>query len=117
MKVLAKHIVVVVAVALSICACSPSSDSAGPGWLVGNWTLTYNPGHDSRDELIFHQDGTVAIITEQGGKLQGKYLVKGKQLKLVVATTKRAVDVGFTIADDHSKLIYPSSGAYYTGKP
>jgi len=98
-------------------ACTSSDESSRPAWLLGTWKVVHNPENDSRDDLIFHKNGSVTVRTETGDELQGKYAVEGRQLKLVIAGRKRPVDVMFTISDDHTRLIYPVSGAYYSHTP
>jgi translation initiation factor IF-1 len=94
-------------------ACSDMSGSGDAAWLYGVWELTHNPDHDDSDTLVFKDDGTVKVQTEDGREIHGKFAINDNQLKMTLATGRDVIDVEFTISKDKSKLIY-RSGAYYT---
>ena len=94
-------------------ACSYTSGAKDAVWLHGAWVLTHNPEKDSADKLLFKDDGTVVVQTEDGREIPGKYLIEDNQLKMTLATSRDVVDVEFTISADKSKLIY-RNGAFYT---
>ena len=75
--------------------------------------MTHNPDNDSADKLIFKDDGTVVVQTEDGREIPGKYLIEEDQLKMTLATERDVIDVDFAISADKSKLIY-KNGAFYT---
>ena len=94
-------------------ACTYTSGAKEAVWLHGVWELTHNPDNDSADKLIFKDDGTVVVQTEDGREIPGKYLIEEDQLKMTLATERDVIDVDFTISADKSKLIY-KNGAFYT---
>ena len=93
--------------------CSDSSGAKEALWLHGVWDLTHNPEHDSSDTLVFKDDGTVTVQTEDERQITGKYLIDKNTLKMTLDTGRNVIDVEFTISEDKSKLIY-SNGAFYT---
>lgn len=93
--------------------CSYSSGAKEAVWLHGTWELTHNPDNDSSDTLVFKDDGTVTVQTEDGRQIPGKYLVDENKLKMTLDTGRNVIDVEFTVSADKSKLIY-SNGAFYT---
>lgn len=99
--------------ALTLSACSYTSDAKDAVWLHGLWELTHNPEKDSADKLLFKDDGTVVVQTEDGREIPGKYLIEENQLKMTLATERDVIDVDFMISADKSKLIY-KNGAFYT---
>ena len=94
-------------------ACSYNSGARDAVWLHGVRELTHNPDKDSADNLLFKDDGTVVVQTEDGRAIPGKYLIDENQLKMTLATGRDVIDVEFTISVDKSKLIY-RNGAFYT---
>ncbi len=100
-------------VMIAASACSDISGSRDAVWLYGVWELTHNPDHDDSDTLVFKDDGTVKVQTEDGREIDGKYAINDNQLKMTLATPRDVIDVEFTISKDKSKLIY-RNGAYYT---
>lgn len=100
----------ILAAALLTAACGGAE---GETWLHGTWTLAYNPGHDSEDELTFKPDGTVSIRTADDHRIQGSYRVKDRTLLLRLDVKGEEVAVPFEIAPDRARLTY-ETGAYYT---
>jgi len=94
-------------------ACSYTSGAKDAVWLHGVWELTHNPDKDAADNLLFKDDGTVVVHTEDGREIPGKYLIDENLLKMTLATGRDVIDVEFTISADKSKLIY-RNGAFYT---
>ena len=105
-----------IVVCLAIVFLSACSDMWGGNdavWLHGKWELTHNPEKDDSDVLVFKDDGTVTVQTEDGREISGKYLVNENQLRMTLVTARDIVDVEFTISQDKTKLIY-RNGAFYT---
>lgn len=94
-------------------ACSSLSDSEDAAWLHGVWQLTHNPDKDTSDKLLFREDGTVMVQTEDNQEIHGKYLINGHHLNITLATNNKVIDLEFTISGDKKKLIY-ETGAFYT---
>jgi hypothetical protein len=86
-----------------------------PEWLHGTWELAYNPAHDSEDELTFHPDGTVVVVSQDQHQMNGKYELSESQLTLVFPGRIEPIEVNFEVSPDHSRLTY-HTGAYYTKK-
>lgn len=94
-------------------ACGSDSDPAGQAWLHGTWVLTFNPDRDSRDDLVFRDNGGVEVHTEDNRVVNGIYRIRDDQLVLLLEIKDQVVDVNFDIAPDKSRLTY-KNGAYYT---
>jgi len=110
-RVIACSIVCLMVVAMS--ACSGMGCDNDAVWLHGTWELTHNPDKDDSDILVFKDDGTVTVKTEDGREIPGKYLVDDNRLKMTLATARNVIDVEFTISQDKTKLLY-QNGAFYT---
>lgn len=95
---------------LAACSDPASNDNA---WLLGRWELAYNPDADDEDVLLFREDGSVLVQTVDGREVPGKYHIRGERLDLDLALSTRLLQVSFDISPDHSRLIFPKSGAYY----
>ncbi len=97
---------------LPLAACSGGADEEN-AWLVGGWEVAYNPAQDDEDVLLFREDGSVVVQTVDGREVRGRYHVRGERLDLELALATRMLEVSFTISPDHSRLIFPKTGAYY----
>ncbi len=96
---------------LSIFGCA-SETNQDTSWVLGKWVLGHNPEGDNEDVLIFDSDDSVTVLAENGGKIQGGYLLTGNTLKISLPTQRKTIEVEFEVSSDHSRLIY-ESGAYY----
>jgi hypothetical protein len=97
-------------------ACSDGSGAAAQQWLHGAWELTFNPDQDSEDDLVFAKDGSMRVHAANARVIDGKYLVSGNELLMLLVVNGKPVEVRFEISPDKSRLIY-KNGAYYTKKP
>jgi len=113
MRYLTGSIALVIVLIPFIAACSYTPGSKDAVWLHGTWELTYNPEKDDSDLLVFEDDGTVTVKTQDGRSIHGKYLIMDNRLIMTLAVPKNIVDVEFTISEDKTKLIY-ENGAFYT---
>lgn len=104
-----------VALVLALALTAACNNTARETWLHGAWKLSYNPGHDSDDELTFRPDGTLEIHTAADQRINGKYHVNDQTLILLVENKGDTIGVEFTISPDRARLTY-ESGAYYTRK-
>lgn len=102
--------VLILLLALALTACG--DPAARETWLHGTWQLAHNPHGDSDDALRFAPDGTVAIRTENGSTIEGRYAVAGDDLALALRMDAETIDVHFRIAADRTRLVY-DNGAYY----
>lgn len=106
------RVTVAALLAATLWGCSdPMSET--PQWLRGEWILAHNPGNDDNDILRFHQGGRIEILTENGTVLNGDFVLRDRFLVINLSVNGRPVEATFTVAQDHSRLIY-KTGAYYT---
>ena len=102
---------ITVLLALLILVACGAADT--PAWLMGRWQLSYNPGNDDSDVLVFLPGGRVNIETVDGRTLEGHFQIDQDQLLMVIQGRKREIETRFRISDTHDRLIYKNS-AYYT---
>lgn len=92
--------------------CDSVADTS-PAWLVGNWHVAYNPLNDNTDVLKFMPKNKVAILTEDGRKMTGHYLIREDKLLLLIDKGGRSIETEFHISTARDRLTY-KNGAYYT---
>lgn len=92
--------------------CSNRADS-GPAWLVGEWHVSFNPLHDDADVLKFMPESKAAILTEDGRRMTGHYLIHENTLVLVIDKGGHSIETQFQISTARDRLTY-KNGAFYT---
>lgn len=98
---------------LLLSACS--QDTETPFWLLGRWQVVFNPNHQDKDDLIFHQNGKVSIETEEGTTLHGYFLIKNNALILFIQTENKNIEIHIKTTESNDQLIF-TSGAFYKKK-
>lgn len=109
-------VIAVLLLAVLAAACGNGGGDTAHAWLHGTWELTFNPEHDSEDDLEFRRDGSVRVHTENKHIIDGMYQVSNDELLMVLVVNDKPVDVRFEISPDRTRLTY-KNGAWYTKKP